>query len=335
MTVSDAVGCTVDNVGQRGVDEGLADVDTATGGLQHPLDQIAHLRLAEPQVEMLGNPAAGDVHLRAGVHPDLLDTRIVEERLQRAVSVHGREHVAHRSLLVVDEGATASEGQVVVAAHLGLGDPPRRVGIERGVGPFAAQAPAHAVGHGEGGGIHAEHPRKNRDRPSEVIHSEVGLTSNRASAYSGVVSPDRYPDALHAALAPHDHEVRRRLALVDTVSREHGGLPVIIDVFIDDDAEGPFDVWARLDGMTAFELEPVLGDQRHLFGVTWEERGWDPDVPPRPEGWSRGDLEETVLDVVARWLTPLLPSVRGAFDWTVESPEGAADAHVLPVDDRS
>jgi hypothetical protein len=98
---------------------------------------------------------------------------------------------------------------------------------------------------------------------------------------------------------------------------------VTIDVFVDQDAEGPFDVWARFEGAEAFELDRRFDDERRLFGVEWGELGWEPAVPPRPRGWSRDDLEETIVDVVATWLDTLIPS--GPLAWEIGSYTGTLD----------
>ncbi|GAA1024878.1 MULTISPECIES: DUF6389 family protein [Amycolatopsis] len=83
---------------------------------------------------------------------------------------------------------------------------------------------------------------------------------------------------------------------------------IVIDVFVDQDGEGPFDVWARFEGRDAFALDRRFDDGRHLFGVVWGEDGWAPEVPPRPRGWTRDDLEAAVVDVVTQWITPLMPA---------------------------
>ncbi|PKZ63980.1 hypothetical protein CYJ73_18775 [Gordonia terrae] len=98
---------------------------------------------------------------------------------------------------------------------------------------------------------------------------------------------------------------------------------VTIDVFVDQDAEGPFDVWARFEGADAFELDRRFDDERRLFGVEWGELGWEPAVPSRPRGWSRHDLEETIVDVVATWLDTLISS--GPLAWEIGSGTGTLD----------
>lgn len=92
------------------------------------------------------------------------------------------------------------------------------------------------------------------------------------------------------------------------VEAENGVEAILIDVFVDQDGEGPFDVWARFEGADAFALDPRLDEQRHLFGVEWTADGWEPAVPSRPRRWTRDRLEEAVLVIVAEWIEGLLPA---------------------------
>ncbi len=102
-----------------------------------------------------------------------------------------------------------------------------------------------------------------------------------------------------------------------------GGIDgIAIDVFVDQDGEGPFDVWARFEGDAAFGLDRRFDDDRRLFGVEWGEEGWEPEVPGRPRGWTRDDLERAVLDAVAEWLAPLLPLGSREGFWRVGAPGG-------------
>jgi hypothetical protein len=64
------------------VDERAAQVDAATRGLEHPLDQLGHLSIGQHQVGQLVPSVASDEHAVRTVDPDLLDRRVVEERLQ-------------------------------------------------------------------------------------------------------------------------------------------------------------------------------------------------------------------------------------------------------------
>ncbi|MCZ0710590.1 DUF6389 family protein [Microbacterium paraoxydans] len=92
------------------------------------------------------------------------------------------------------------------------------------------------------------------------------------------------------------------------VEAENGVEAILIDVFVDQDGEGPFDVWARFEGADAFALDRRLDEQRHLFGVEWTADGWEPAVPSRPRRWTRDRLEEAVLVIVAEWIEGLLPA---------------------------
>ena len=79
--------------GQLGVDEGAGQVQTATGGPQHPLDQDREVLALQDRGGQLGTPGAGDEDTAGGVDPDLLDGLIVEVALERPQSGHGVQHV--------------------------------------------------------------------------------------------------------------------------------------------------------------------------------------------------------------------------------------------------
>lgn len=104
---------------------------------------------------------------------------------------------------------------------------------------------------------------------------------------------------------------------------------ILIDVFLDQDGSGAFDVWARFDGRDVSALDQRLADVRALFGVEWGEDGWDPDVPPRPRMWTHGELEAAIVETVAAWLDPLVPSGGPDVVWEVSTPEGTVDPILL------
>lgn len=81
-----------------------------------------------------------------------------------------------------------------------------------------------------------------------------------------------------------------------------------IGVFVGQDGEGPFDVYAQFEGADVFALNQRFQKERHLFGVTWTEEGWEPGVPARPRGWSRDELEDVVVDEVELWVGTLVPN---------------------------
>ncbi|NLU64289.1 hypothetical protein HCA61_18755 [Rhodococcus sp. HNM0563] len=97
---------------------------------------------------------------------------------------------------------------------------------------------------------------------------------------------------------------------------------ITIDVVVDQDGEGPFDVWARFDGRDAFLLDRRFDEERRLFGVEWGELGWEPAVPSRLRDWTRDDLEAVVVEVVTRWIEPLIPAGSPDGFWSVGAPEG-------------
>ncbi|MFE7197681.1 DUF6389 family protein [Microbacterium oxydans] len=136
----------------------------------------------------------------------------------------------------------------------------------------------------------------------------------------------------------HTSDYRARLMRVLAASSDHvaGKLrrfqdaatdAVVIDLFLGQDGEGPFDVWVRFTGEEAFVLDRRFDDERQIFGVVWGEEGWDPDVPSRPQGWSWEDLEDAVFETVAEWLEPLIPE--GDQVWELNSVDGAAEPRPL------
>src|SRR3546814_3886512 len=71
-------------VRHRGIHERLAQVDAPAGGVQHPLDEVAHRRIAQRERDALGDTGAGDEDAVGGVDPQLLDGRVVEIGLERS-----------------------------------------------------------------------------------------------------------------------------------------------------------------------------------------------------------------------------------------------------------
>lgn len=134
-----------------------------------------------------------------------------------------------------------------------------------------------------------------------------------------------HADALLPILAPHAQGTRDRLETFRLAAGEAGsGVEgIVVDVFVDQDGEGPFDVWARFEGDDAFALDRRFDDERHLFGVEWGEDGWEPDVPRRPLGWTRDDLERAVVGAVVAWITPLIPDGSPEGFWRIGAPDGA------------
>lgn len=142
-----------------------------------------------------------------------------------------------------------------------------------------------------------------------------------------------YRDALRPLLDGASQSAAGRLSALHRAATP-GTEGVFIDVFVDQDAEGPFGVWARFEGADSFRLDRQLGDERELFIVIWGEEGWEPAVPGRPAGWSREELEAALVEVVAEWLAPLIPKGPPHLRWEVVTPDGATDPiAVEPSDD--
>jgi hypothetical protein len=138
------------------------------------------------------------------------------------------------------------------------------------------------------------------------------------------VEATEYRDALRAVLDTASAVAAARLtAIRNTATARTDG--VIIEVFVDQDAHGTFDVWARFEGPDAFTLDRQLGDERALFGVIWGTDGWDPDVPVRPREWSRMELTDVIVDVVAEWVDTLISVGPDTLYWEVATPDGDVD----------
>lgn len=84
--------------------------------------------------------------------------------------------------------------------------------------------------------------------------------------------------------------------------------------------ERPFDVWADMTHLTAFERSPAK-HKAYFVGVRSTRR----EVPPRPELWNQAQLDEeaTVRDQFRQWLEqhahhlwPGVVKARGDVDWT-------------------
>lgn len=145
-----------------------------------------------------------------------------------------------------------------------------------------------------------------------------------------------YLRSLIEAINPEREAVRERLLAVAAAATPAISA-IAIDLFVDQDAEGPFDAWARYEGPGGTELNLLVGDARHVFGVNWGELSWEPDVPPRPIGWSREDLEAALFTGFGDWLSELIPSpTTHGILWELHLPDsGAEPRHILPRSPRT
>jgi hypothetical protein len=130
--------------GQGGADERAGQVQAATAGLEHALDQVAHLRAGEDGGGQLRRPA-GHEDLRRAVDPDLLDRRVVEVRLQGPEAGDRVHDGAGGGLDVVERRQETAGGPLGVVAD-GLGDEPvERGSLADGVEPPSAHELAHLL----------------------------------------------------------------------------------------------------------------------------------------------------------------------------------------------
>lgn len=137
------------------------------------------------------------------------------------------------------------------------------------------------------------------------------------------MQPGEYRARLLRILTMRSEEVAAKLRRFRDVATD----AVVIDLFVGQDGEGPFDVWVRFEGADAFALDRRFDGERHIFGVVWGEEGWEPDVPSRPRGWSGEELEEATFETVAEWLEPLIPE--GGPSWELTAVEGVSEPRRL------
>ena len=104
------------------VDERATQVDPAPGGLEHPLDQLGDLGVGEHQVGQLVAPVARHEDPVGTVDPDLLDGRVVEQRLQRPEARDPGDQLGHHAVDVGDRRHHPGQAAVVVVADQGLGE---------------------------------------------------------------------------------------------------------------------------------------------------------------------------------------------------------------------
>ncbi|RVW08907.1 hypothetical protein EGT67_15515 [Prescottella agglutinans] len=132
-----------------------------------------------------------------------------------------------------------------------------------------------------------------------------------------------YISELGTVLDRHSNAAAEKIsAILDNCPAEATALA--FDVFPDQDGEGTFDVWARLDGPDHFALNKPVDDHRHVFGIVHTEDGLEPEVPL----WSRSApfcVQDAIVDAAATWIGELwsrVGQVRSALPWYVEGEDG-------------
>jgi hypothetical protein len=68
------------------------------------------------------------------------------------------------------------------------------------------------------------------------------------------------------------------------------------------DAEGPFDVRAALDGPDLYVLNKAIRDCSLIFGVRYTRDGLEPPVPMVDRDCTDFEVNDVIVDVVADWL---------------------------------
>jgi hypothetical protein len=130
-------------VGEHRVDERTTHIDAASARLEHPLGQLLHERGREHQVGQLVAPVAGHEDPVGRVDPDLLDRRVVEERLQRAEAAHPAHQLAHHRARVGEGSDESGQAALVVVAHDLLRDTAYDGRVALGVHTVTAHQRAH------------------------------------------------------------------------------------------------------------------------------------------------------------------------------------------------
>lgn len=138
-----------------------------------------------------------------------------------------------------------------------------------------------------------------------------------------MVDRDEYLSTLTAVLNRHSDTAAAKLSAILEAVPE-GATELCIDVFPDQDGEGTFDVWVRLEGPDYFALNNPIDAHRHLFGIVYTEDGVEPAVPLMTRD-APFVVEDAVVDAAATWLTELWSRVgapRSPMPWLVDGEDG-------------
>jgi hypothetical protein len=130
-------------LGEHRIDERLADVDAPAAGLEHPLDQLLHLRGRQHRGGQLVPALPRDEHLARVVDPHLLDRGVVEVGLQRPEPGHPRHQLTDHGLRVRHRGDLPGQAALVVGADHPLRDPAYGGHLGLRVHPVAADGLPH------------------------------------------------------------------------------------------------------------------------------------------------------------------------------------------------
>lgn len=125
------------------VDEGAGQVESPTGSLEHPLDQVPHLNRGQDRRRQLVAAVAGDEHPLWLIDPDLLHRGVVQIALQRSEARHARHQLVDDCIRVTDRTHHSRQAPLVVGQHRRPGEAPYRVHLREWVHPAAANLVAH------------------------------------------------------------------------------------------------------------------------------------------------------------------------------------------------
>jgi hypothetical protein len=132
-------------VGQHCVDKWRAQVDSPARAAQHSLDEIGDCIAGEDERRQLGPPAPRHEDPTRFVDPDLLDLRIIEERLQRSEARYGVDDEASDLRRIVNRRQRRGDRSISVVADDLVHELANRAALGDRVDPAAPDELAHLV----------------------------------------------------------------------------------------------------------------------------------------------------------------------------------------------
>jgi len=131
----------------------------------------------------------------------------------------------------------------------------------------------------------------------------------------------RYRERWRAILDEHSAGAVEKLTAI-LASAPATAIELIVETSYDEDGQGSFAVWARLEGPDSYVLNRPIDAHRELFAVTHTEHGLEPAVPTQT-GRESFDLPDAVADTVADWVTSLHARIPGSpLPWIVDGAGG-------------
>jgi hypothetical protein len=178
--------------GKQGIDEGLGQVHPPARRLQHPLNQIPHLRGRQHRRGQLMPTLPRHEHPIRPVDPDLLHRRIIQIPLQRAEPSHPRNQLLDHRPRIRQRQHHTRKTAFVVRTHRRLSKPPHRSHICKRINAITTDLVTNRLvqrldirGHSrEQSRIGRAHHTKSHPVPSDVattILAQIPATRHRCS----------------------------------------------------------------------------------------------------------------------------------------------------------